>query len=127
MNQLLEKPKVAPRTTQRNNTISPTLPRDVKPLLRVLGTLALKLSEGDIPDRRWLTDELARLDIRRADNDDLLTLAEACSRLRLSKWSVYKLMHNGELRTVKVGSRRFVPLREVERFLKTLIADGSAL
>ncbi|PPJ23149.1 hypothetical protein C5E45_29375 [Nocardia nova] len=115
------------RAAQRNDDISPALLRDVQPLLRVLGTLALKLSEGDIPDHRWLTSELARLNIRRVDNDDLLTLAEACSRLRLSKWSVYKLMHNGELRTVKVGSRRFVPAREVERFLKTLIADGSVL
>ncbi|MGV9679314.1 excisionase family DNA-binding protein [Nocardia sp. NPDC003482] len=127
MNQLLKKPKAATRVAQRNSTISPTLPHDTQPLLRVLGTLALKLSEGDVPDRDWLTTELAQLDIRRAGNNDLLTLTEACSRLRLSKWSVYKLIHNDELRTVKVGSRRFVPLREVERFLKTLIADGGTL
>jgi excisionase family DNA binding protein len=38
----------------------------------------------------------------------LLTVQEAADRLRVSRWSVYNLIRDGQLRTVKIGRRRLV-------------------
>jgi len=40
--------------------------------------------------------------------DHLLTIDEAASRLRVSRWSVYNLIRANQLRTVKIGRRRLV-------------------
>ncbi|TLG09546.1 helix-turn-helix domain-containing protein [Nocardia cyriacigeorgica] len=51
----------------------------------------------------------------------LLTIPEVGAQLRLSKWSVYQLIHECKLTSVKVGARRFVPASEVDRFVAGLI------
>ncbi|MEU4706746.1 helix-turn-helix domain-containing protein [Nocardia salmonicida] len=127
MNQTLKRPKVAPSEANHRVHSPPSLPVDIRNLLRVLGKVALKLSEDEVPNQHWLAGELSQLDIKQVTHDDLLTVAESCARLRLSKWSLYRLIHNNELKTVKVGSRRFVPVREVERFLEALVAKGGVL
>ena len=43
----------------------------------------------------------------------LLTVGEAADSLRLSVRSVYRLLSSGELRSVRIGSRRFVPVEEL--------------
>ena len=48
----------------------------------------------------------------------ILTIDETCSALRLSKTTVHRLFRARRLRTVRVGSRRFVRIAEIERFLK---------
>src|SRR5689334_13281350 len=40
----------------------------------------------------------------------VLTVEEACKALRVSKWSVYQLIRSGKLATIKIGSRRVVPV-----------------
>ncbi|HEY5358037.1 MAG TPA: helix-turn-helix domain-containing protein [Streptosporangiaceae bacterium] len=40
----------------------------------------------------------------------LFTIDEAAARLRVSRWSVYNLIRSGQLRTIKIGRRRLVPL-----------------
>jgi len=40
--------------------------------------------------------------------DGLLTVAEAASWLRVSKWTVYNLIRNGQLHAIKIGRRRLV-------------------
>ncbi len=39
----------------------------------------------------------------------ILTVDEACERLRISKWTLYKLIHEQRLTTFKLGARRLVP------------------
>lgn len=40
----------------------------------------------------------------------LLTVAEACERLRISRWTFYRLVQTKQLRTITIGrSRRVTP------------------
>ena len=45
---------------------------------------------------------------REASSEYLLTIQEAADHLRVSRWSVYNLIHANQLRTVKIGRRRLV-------------------
>lgn len=38
----------------------------------------------------------------------MLTVEEACQYLRISKWTLYRLIQAGKLKTLKIGSRRLV-------------------
>jgi excisionase family DNA binding protein len=40
----------------------------------------------------------------------VLTVDEAAERLRVSRWSIYALIRSNQLRTVKIGRRRLVPI-----------------
>lgn len=60
------------------------------------------------------------------DADDcqlLLTVPEVCARLRISRWSFYKLLQSRQLETVKIGSRRLVPVGALPRLLQRLQQD----
>jgi excisionase family DNA binding protein len=50
----------------------------------------------------------------------LLTVVEACEVLRISRWSLYRLIHNRQLATVKIGSRRLIPAVAVRELLDAL-------
>ena len=50
----------------------------------------------------------------------LLTIDEAAARLRVSRWSVYNLIRSGQLRTIKIGRRRLVPLDALTECLEHL-------
>lgn len=55
----------------------------------------------------------------------LFTIDEAATQLRVSRWSVYNLIRSGQLRTIKIGRRRLVPvdaLAECLEHLKELVA-----
>jgi excisionase family DNA binding protein len=45
----------------------------------------------------------------------LFSIERLAERWDLSKWSVRRLIVNGELKSVTIGARRLVPLNEVER------------
>ncbi|MBC6459858.1 helix-turn-helix domain-containing protein [Actinomadura sp. HBU206391] len=49
--------------------------------------------------------------------DLVLTVDEAAERLRVSRWSVYNLIRSNQLRTVKIGRRRLVPVAALDEFL----------
>lgn len=53
----------------------------------------------------------------------LCTVNEACALLRVSRWQVYQLINERELRTVKIGRRRLVPLAELRSFIARRQAD----
>jgi excisionase family DNA binding protein len=57
--------------------------------------------------------------------DHLLTMQEAAEWLRVSKWSVYSLIHANQLRTVKIGRRRLVSPEALNECVKQL-AKGAA-
>ena len=57
------------------------------------------------------------------DTSELLTVSEAADRLRISKWMLYNLIRSRRLRTVKIGSRRLVPVATLRAFLDELVEE----
>lgn len=49
---------------------------------------------------------------------ELLTISEAADRLRIGKRTVERFVSEGEIASVKVGRRRFIPADELDRFLR---------
>lgn len=47
-----------------------------------------------------------------------LTVAEVAEQMRVSKMTVYRLVHNGELEAVRVGRSFRVPEDAVAKYLK---------
>jgi excisionase family DNA binding protein len=52
--------------------------------------------------------------------DLVLTVDEAAERLRVSRSSVYALIRSNQLRTVKIGRRRLVPVDALTECLAQL-------
>lgn len=50
----------------------------------------------------------------------LLNIQAVCTRLSLSRSTVYTLIKKGELQTVPVGTRRMVTSREIDRYIQKL-------
>lgn len=103
----------------------PVLPEETKTALRALGTLALKLADGELADPKWLRTQLTDVPGLGGGPSTLLTIPEACTHLRLSRWGLYQLINNRELATVKIGRRRLVPVTEVQRLVEELTAIGA--
>jgi excisionase family DNA binding protein len=57
--------------------------------------------------------------------DHLLTMQETAEWLRVSRWSVYTLIHANQLRTIKIGRRRLVSREALNECVKQL-AKGAA-
>jgi excisionase family DNA binding protein len=53
----------------------------------------------------------------------LLTVPEACEQLRVSRWTVNRLIQTRALRTIKIGSRRLVPLDAIQEFVVHLTRE----
>ena len=52
-----------------------------------------------------------------------LTVAEVASLMRVSKMTVYRLVHNGELPAVRVGRSFRVPEQAVQDYLRDSIIE----
>jgi putative molybdopterin biosynthesis protein len=52
-----------------------------------------------------------------ADRTALLTINEVGRLLKVSRWTVYKLVRAGDLHAVKVGERLRFRVSDVERYL----------
>lgn len=50
----------------------------------------------------------------------VLTVAEACAVLRVSRWTLYQLINSRQLATIKIGRRRFVTQAAITAFLNRL-------
>ena len=55
-----------------------------------------------------------------ANPPPLLTVPEACDRLRISRWLFYRLVQQRRLSTVKIGNRRFVAVADLQAFIERL-------
>jgi excisionase family DNA binding protein len=53
-----------------------------------------------------------------------LTVAEVASKMRVSKMTVYRLVHSGELPAVRVGKSFRVPEKEVYSYLENAYYDA---
>lgn len=56
----------------------------------------------------------------------LLTIPEACEHLRISKWSLYRLLNENKLKSVRILGRRLIPRTEVDNFIAAQLAEGAA-
>ena len=52
-----------------------------------------------------------------------LTIAEVAAKMRVSKMTVYRLVHGGELSAVRVGRSFRVPERAVHDYLRDAYTD----
>lgn len=52
-----------------------------------------------------------------ASEPKFMTVAEVAGQMRVSKMTVYRLVHSGELEAVRVGRSFRVPEKAVEEFL----------
>jgi excisionase family DNA binding protein len=58
-----------------------------------------------------------------AGSEDLLyTLEEAANRLKVSKWTVYRLIETGDLKSITIRSRRVVRASDIANFIERQIA-----
>jgi excisionase family DNA binding protein len=55
----------------------------------------------------------------------VLTVDEAAERLRVSRWSIYVLIRSNQLRTVKIGRRRLVPIAALTECLDHLTKEAA--
>lgn len=53
-----------------------------------------------------------------ADSPRFLTVAEVAAQVRVSKMTVYRLVHSGELEAVRVGRSFRVPEDAVQRLIE---------
>jgi excisionase family DNA binding protein len=53
-----------------------------------------------------------------------LTVAEVATKMRVSKMTVYRLVHNGELPAVRVGRSFRVPEYAVQTYLRQSFFDA---
>jgi excisionase family DNA binding protein len=56
----------------------------------------------------------------------LLTTTEAAERLNIGKSTLYDLIRSGMLRTVKIGSRRLVPVSALTEVIEKLSEEDAA-
>ena len=62
----------------------------------------------------------------KSEEPAMLSVAEACKRLGFSKWMLYRQINEGKLSSVKVGSRRLIPLRAIKEFIRKLEDEAGA-
>jgi excisionase family DNA binding protein len=63
-------------------------------------------------EKQMVAEETPLSDVR------FLTVAEVASIMRVSKMTVYRLVHSGELEAIRVGRSFRVPEQAVNRYLK---------
>jgi excisionase family DNA binding protein len=56
----------------------------------------------------------------------VVRVPEACALLRVSKWTLYELIRTGQLETIKIGSRRVVPVAAIQGFVERRRGQESA-
>ena len=56
----------------------------------------------------------------------VLSIREACTALRISKWTLYQLIRSHQLATIKIGSRRVVPLAAIQTLIDRLRDEEAA-
>jgi len=56
-------------------------------------------------------------DVARIDSSNLLTVAEVATRMRVSKMTVYRMIHAGEMPALRFGRSFRVPAKAVSDYL----------
>ena len=50
----------------------------------------------------------------------LMTIDEARDKLRISRWSIYRLINGRQLKTITIGSRRLIAPQDLDEFMQKL-------
>lgn len=58
--------------------------------------------------------------------DELLTVAEACAELRISKWTLYQYIRSRQLASIKLRSRRVIPRSAIHELIERLKIEAIA-
>jgi excisionase family DNA binding protein len=70
------------------------------------------------PRSQALREALNKEKEYKLDDQMLLNVNEACQRLGISRWSLYRQINGGKLTSVKIGSRRLISSRAVADFIR---------
>lgn len=54
----------------------------------------------------------------------LLNISEACDALRISRWSMYQLINQRRVKTVRVRGRHLIAPQDLDDFIDRLRAEG---
>lgn len=54
----------------------------------------------------------------------LLNISEACDALRISRWSMYQLINQRRVKTVRVRGRHLIAPQDLDDFIERLRAEG---
>jgi excisionase family DNA binding protein len=57
---------------------------------------------------------------------EFTTAIELAERIGISRSSGYNLLDSGEVRSVRIGGRRLIPVEEAERYVAELHAQAAA-
>ncbi|HEV2403782.1 MAG TPA: helix-turn-helix domain-containing protein [Candidatus Saccharimonadales bacterium] len=76
--------------------------------------------EDTIPRAAALRRPLDKPKPQRLSGDEVLTVPEACQYLRISKWSLYRMIQGRKIRTVKMGNRRLLRMQSIQELLDEL-------
>ena len=82
--------------------------------------------EDITPRSTTLRDALAGGKPSTRPSSAMLTVDEACEYLRISKWTLYRLIQTGKLKTIKIGSRRLIRTVSLQEFVDRLEAGLGA-
>ncbi|GAA5048023.1 excisionase family DNA-binding protein [Thermocatellispora tengchongensis] len=55
----------------------------------------------------------------------VLSVEEAASQLRVSRWTLYKFIRSGEVKTIKAGRRRLVPVTSITQLVDHLMEEAA--
>jgi excisionase family DNA binding protein len=63
-------------------------------------------------------------DVTNVETTDLLTVRDTCKKLRVSRWTVQKLIASGRLASVKIGRRRLITRDALAAYVNDLKNEG---
>lgn len=53
-------------------------------------------------------------------NTTLLSIPEACEKLRIGRTRLYQILNAGQIKAVRMGKRTFIPTAAVDEFINGL-------
>lgn len=67
------------------------------------------------------------LPVNEAVHDLVYTVSEVAEKLKVSQWTVNRLIRERALGSVNIGARRLVPSVDLEEYLRGLRMDGKGV
>lgn len=88
---------------------------------RLVEDIRARTEELDELLTRFETAPASALEVEsRRDDKLLLTVPEAALRLNVSRTALYEMVLRGEVRSLKLGKSRRIPVAELERFVREI-------
>lgn len=75
-------------------------------------------TEDLMPKSAALRDALERAKGREPTVTSMLTVAEACEQLRISRWKLNRLRQEKKIKSIKIGSRRLFPASAIAEYVQ---------